>query len=189
MPSKQVGIFLNSMSGFWTIGAGILILLLIGRAILLKYAGRTYLNQALILEALFLSSLVLLALTWWFPVRGEVPAAVVPRLWIAGIFACIAYLTTRMIRKTESPDTVGGDIALPIKFIAITIAYIVLMNLIGYFAASIIFIVVAMPMLSYRRPLVIAAVSAGWTAFSYLIFYRLLFVSLPEGILIKALFG
>ncbi|HUW71044.1 MAG TPA: tripartite tricarboxylate transporter TctB family protein [bacterium] len=189
MPNKQVGIFLNSMNGFWTISAGILILLLIGRSIISKYAGKTYLSQALILETIFLISIVLLALTWWFPVRGEVSAAVVPRLWIAGIFICLIYLIAKILGKTEAPDIVAGDIALPIKFMVITLAYIVLMILIGYFIASIIFIAAAMTLLSYKRRLTIVAICAGWTAFSYLVFYRLLYVSLPEGILIKALFG
>jgi hypothetical protein len=63
------------------------------------------------------------------------------------------------------------------------------MVLIGYFVASLVFITVAMTMLSYKRRFVILAISGGWMVFSYLVFYRLLYVPLPQGLLITAIFG
>ena len=78
---------------------------------------------------------------------------------------------------------------MPIKFIAATVGYIVLMVLVGYFIASLAFLAVTMTLLSYRRRLVILAISCGWMVFSYLVFYRVLFVPLPQGLLINTLFG
>ena len=92
MPSKQLGAFLNSTTGFWAISAGIAVLLIAGRAVIKKFIRKEYSGQAMVILSLSLVSVVFLVLTLWFPVRGEVSAAVVPRLWIAGIIACLAYL-------------------------------------------------------------------------------------------------
>jgi hypothetical protein len=71
----------------------------------------------------------------------------------------------------------------------ITLAYLVLIILVGYFIASVIFLAVAMTLLTYRRRSVILAISGGWLVFSYVIFYRVLYVPLPRGLLITMLFG
>ncbi|GAB1482464.1 hypothetical protein MASR2M78_12790 [Treponema sp.] len=189
MPDKQLGIFLNSPTGFWAICATLLVLLFAGRLIMKKFIGREYIGQALVILAIAYMSAIFFALTLWFPVRGEVSAAVIPRLWIVAIFACLAYLFAKIIRKTETPDEEAGDISLPIKFILAIFVYIVLMVLIGYFLSSIVFIAATMTLLSYKRRLVILAISGGWMIFSYLVFYRMLYVPLPQGILINALFG
>ncbi|OHD81559.1 MAG: hypothetical protein A3J97_08970 [Spirochaetes bacterium RIFOXYC1_FULL_54_7] len=154
-----------------------------------KPIGKEYLGQGTVILVLMLVSAVFLALTIWFPVRGEVSAAVVPRLWIVGIYSCLIYLVVKILRKTEDPDEVAGDLILPFKFIFATIGYIVLMVLIGYFLASLFFIAVTMTLLHYKRRFVILAISGGWMVFSYLIFYRVLYVPLPQGLLITAFFG
>lgn len=189
MPSKQLGAFLNSTPGFWVLCAGLLVLILAGRFLVKKSSGKDYLGQATVLITLALVATVFLILTIWFPIRGEVPATVVPRLWIVGIYACLIYLTTKIVSKTEDTDKSSGKLGLPFKFIAAMIGYIVLMVLIGYFIASLVFIAVTMTMLSYRRRFVILAISAGWMVFSYLVFYRLLYVPLPQGLVITAIFG
>jgi len=175
--------------GFWAILAALLVLLFAGRSVIKKTSGKVYLGQILVIMALAFLSLVFLVMTIWFPVRGEVSAAVVPRIWIAGIFACLIYLFIHILRKTEDPDEPAGDVGLSFKFMGITLAYIVLMVLVGYFIASLCFLAATMTLLSYRRPLVILAISFGWMLFSYLVFFRVLFVPLPRGILINALFG
>ena len=189
MPFKQFGSFLNSKLGFLAICAVIMALLLVGRAIMKKFISKEYLGQALVLLSLGLISTMLLVLTIWFPVRGEVSAAVVPRLWIAAIFACLIYLFVLLVKKTEKPDQDRGDIVLTVKFMAVTATYIVLMVLVGYFIASIIFLFAAMALLSYRRRIVTLSLGVGWMVFSYLVFYKLLYVPLPQGLLITALFG
>jgi len=189
MPSKQLGVFLNSTTGLWVLCAGMLVLLFAGRLILKKVIGREYMGQALVILAMGLVSAVFLALTIWFPVRGEVSAAVVPRLWIIGIFACLIYLATKIARKTEDPDEAAGDLMLPFKFMAVTLGYIVLMVLVGYFIASLFFLGVTMHLLAYKRKAVVLSISGGWMVFSYVVFYKVLFVPLPQGLLISALFG
>jgi hypothetical protein len=189
MPDKQLGVFLNSTTGIWVLCAALLVLLFAGRVVMKRSRGKEYSGQVMVIMALALVSAYFLVLTFWFPVRGEVSAAVVPRLWILGIFACLAYLAVKIIGKTETPDEAAGDLPLPLRFMAVTAGYIVLMVLVGYFIASFFFLVVTMTLLSYRRRVVMLAVSAGWMVFSYLVFYRVLFVPLPQGIVIRALFG
>jgi hypothetical protein len=164
-------------------------MILAGRIAIKRSGCKEYAGQAVVIMALALVSALFLVLTLWFPVRGEVSAAVVPRLWILGIFACLAYLAVKILRKTEAPDEAAGDLPLPLKFMAVTVGYIALMVLVGYFIASFFFLIVTMSLLSYRRRVVILVVSAGWMVFSYLVFYRVLFVPLPQGIIIRALFG
>lgn len=189
MPNRELGIFLNSTAGFWVICTALLILLYAGRFVLKRFIGKEYLGQALVITAIVLITAVFFALSFWFPIRGEVSAAVIPRLWIACIIACCVFLAARILRKTEDPDPAVRDLSLPFKFMGLTIAYLVLIVLSGYFIASVIFIAVAMTLLSYRRRLVILSISGGWLAFSYLVFYRVLFVPLPRGLLITMLFG
>ncbi len=38
-----------------------------------------------------------------------------------------------------------------------------------------------MYMLSYRKPLIVFLVCSGWVLFSYVIFYKLLYIQLPLG--------
>ena len=189
MPNKQLGLFLNSTTGLWAISASIIVLVILVRLAMKNAAGKEYRGQATVIMVLGLVSAVFFALTWWFPKRGEVHASVVPRIWVIGIFACLAYLATRIVRKTEDPDQTGGDLSLPFKFIAVSVGYMALMVLVGYFVASLAFLIAAMVLLSYRRRLVMLGIGAGWMVFSYLVFYRLLFVPLPRGMFFSAIFG
>ncbi|MBW2000184.1 MAG: hypothetical protein JRJ29_19770, partial [Deltaproteobacteria bacterium] len=51
----------------------------------------------------------------------------------------------------------------------------------GYFVSSFLFLAVMMHILSYKKKTVIYMVAVGWVVFSYLIFYRLLYIQLPLG--------
>ena len=60
-------------------------------------------------------------------------------------------------------------------------AYYFAMETMGYFLSSFLFLVVLMHILSYKRKLIIYIVSTGWVLFSYIVFYKLLFIQLPLG--------
>ena len=65
--------------------------------------------------------------------------------------------------------------------IVLVISYYFAMNYLGYFLSSFLFLAIMMYMLSYRKPLTIILVCSGWVIFSYLIFYKLLYIQLPLG--------
>jgi hypothetical protein len=186
---ENIGLFLDSLPGFAVIVAVQAMLLAALRPLLRKVVGREYLGQGLTVAAILLCSLGFLILTFWFPVEGDVPAATMPRIWILGIFACCIYVFKRIVDGQDDPDATKVDLALPMKFIALSIAYLVLMALVGYYLSSILFILSAIALLEYRRRIVAVAVAAGWVAFAYIVFFKILFVPLPEGILVRALFG
>jgi hypothetical protein len=70
-----------------------------------------------------------------------------------------------------------------------TILYLIVMQIIGYNMATIIYLISGMYFLTYRNWKVMISLTAGWVLFSYFAFYRLLYVPLPRGLLIEWIFG
>lgn len=115
-------------------------------------------------------------------------AAMIPRLW-AGILIPIALLLIyRAYTGQEEQPEDGGRLDKVIAVAAVLIVMVFLMKYLGYFICSAIFVFACMYILDYRKYLTMTALSLAWVAFSYLIFYKLLWVTLPIGTFIKAIF-
>jgi hypothetical protein len=153
------------------------------------FLKKEYRGQFVVLVALVYVSVVFFIMTFGFRKSGSVSAAAVPRLWIFGILACCTYLLVIMIRGTEAPDPSSSSFLKPIQYILLCLVYVILIPYLGFFIASLAFLVIGIVILSYRKWLVIIGIAVGWLAFSYFLFYKLLFVPLPEGLLIKLLQG
>ncbi len=67
--------------------------------------------------------------------------------------------------------------------VGLVVVYYFAMDYLGYFLSSFLFLVIAMYMLSYRKPLTILLVGTGWVLFSYLVFYKFLYIQLPLGLI------
>lgn len=67
--------------------------------------------------------------------------------------------------------------------VALTTVYIVAIGRVGFYTSSIIFLVALLAVLGVRRPLVLGAVTVGFTAVTYLLFTVLLGVPVPSGVL------
>lgn len=189
MPHEALGDFLDSTTGLWVLIGILAVLLAAVRFALRRTSFSAFRGRITTLAALFYLAAVSFGFSLTFPVRGEVSAAVVPRLWVAGLVVCCLYLLINTIRGREAPDPVSGSLSLVYRFIGITIAYLVLIQILGFFLSSFIFLVTGMLVLGYRRKMVIFAVAAGWMTFTYVIFYRILFVPLPDGLLVRILAG
>lgn len=150
-----------------------------------KVLPREYRGQFLVILALIYISLVFLIITYSFRKSGQVTAAMIPRLWIFGLLACCLYLLINIFRKKESRDPESGSFKMPLLYIVSCIAYVALMPLLGFFIASFLFLIAGIVMLHYHRWMVIMLISVGWIAFNYLLFYRLFFVSFPQGIILN----
>ena len=125
-----------------------------------------------------------------FPDRGdEVGPGVVPLLWIIGIFGFGFLLLIRGLIGHENKDPAWGRIGKVSVFIGMTIIYLIIMQIIGYYLATIIYLISGMYYLAYRDWKVMISMTAGWILFSYFAFYRLLYVPLPKGLLIEWIFG
>ena len=81
----------------------------------------------------------------------------------------------------EEKDPEWGKVGKVFIFLGMTVAYLLMMQLIGYSAATLLYLVSCMLFLSYRNWKVMIIISGVWVIFSYIIFYRLLYVPLPKG--------
>lgn len=115
-------------------------------------------------------------------------AAMIPRLW-AGILIPVAlFLIFRALTGQEELPEEGGRLDKVIAVAAVLMVMVFLMKYLGYFICSAIFVFACMYILDYRKYLTMTVLSLAWVAFSYLIFYKLLWVTLPIGTVIKAIF-
>lgn len=141
---------------------------------------KKYLGNILLPSSLIALSIVFLAITFSFP-EEEAGPAVIPHLWIFWTILLCSGILFQVYRGTIDPDPKSGRIGFLLLLIVILIAYYLAMETIGYFLSSFLFLVVLMHILSYRRKLIIYLVSTGWVLFSYVVFYKLLFIQLPLG--------
>ncbi len=179
--------FFDTKPGFLAAVAAIAAVTAAARAVIGKSAHRKNVGLLSTLIVTALSCAVFLFLSFGFPVKGEVSAAVVPRLWIVLLLAFCAYVFVQTLRGEEKPDPTGGHVKLALFYVGMTICYIALIGVFGFFVTSILFLTAGMRFLAYRRWPVIVPVVIGWIAMSYFVFYRLLFVPFPEGIVMQLL--
>jgi hypothetical protein len=155
----------------------------IGTALAFRFTSRReWTGQALVPTALMTLALLFFAITFDFPAEQAGPA-LIPRLWIfslVGLCSAILFFTAR---GKADKDPKAGRIGFVLLGIGIMIAYFFAIQTLGYFISSVIFLVVMMYVLSCRKPLIIVLVSAGWLVFSYVVFYKLLYIQLPLGFL------
>lgn len=182
-----LGQFLDSLPGLAVMVAALAAVLAALRFPLARWQQGRYTGRVLVVVALMFVALVFLLLSVWFPARGEVSAAAVPRLWVFGLMACCLYLLVRTFRGGEAADPRSDHLSLVLLYMGLSVGYLVLIQLLGFFLSSFLFLVAAMSVLGYRKRLVLLAVAVGWVAFAYLVFYRMLFVPLPEGLLVRLL--
>jgi hypothetical protein len=185
----KLGTMMNSQVGLLVIFILFIATLMLGVFASRSFLKKEYRGQFAVLVALIYISIVFFIMTFGFRKSGLVSAAAVPRLWILGILSCCTYLLVIMLNGTESPDPSTSSFAKPIQYILLALVYVVLIPYLGFFIASLAFLIIGIVILAYRRWTVIIGVALGWLAFSYFLFYKLLFVPLPEGLLISLLRG
>jgi small-conductance mechanosensitive channel len=130
---------------------------------------------------------VLFVQTLDFLTQEDVGPAAVPRLWMAFLACFGVYLTVQAARRMGKPDPVPGRVRFVLLFVGWLVAYLMAVEEIGYFVSTFVFLVGSMYVLTYRNHVVIFSVSLGWLGFSYLVFYKLLFIPLPVGALLRPL--
>ena len=149
------------------------------------YAGR------IIIPLFFIElALVFGIVTLNFPNKGdEVGPGVVPGLWLIAILVFSTMLLIKGTLGNEEQDPPWGHLKKVAVFIVMTILYIIIMQYIGYYLSTVIYLILGMYYLSYKNWIVMISIAGGWVVFSYFAFYRLLYVPLPKGMLIERIFG
>ncbi|MDI7258584.1 MAG: tripartite tricarboxylate transporter TctB family protein [Thermodesulfobacteriota bacterium] len=155
---------------------------LVGIGILVRFSGmRQHLGNILIPCCLIALSLVFLAITYDFPVAEEAGPAAIPRLWIFLILVLSSIILWQILRGKEKVVPRIERTGLLVLVMVTFIGYFVAISYIGYFLSSFLFIVLLLNMLSYRKKVLIYLIAGGWVLFSYLVFYKLLYIQLPLG--------
>ena len=166
-------------------GLGILTLLLLAILAGVGVAiGRSkkkiYFGNILLPCTLIALSIMFLAISFSFP-EEEVGPAAVPHLWIFWTILLCSAILFQVFRGSGDADPESGRIGFLLLIMAMLAAYYFAMQTIGYFLSSFLFLVILMHILSYKKKLAIYSVSAGWVIFSYIVFYKVLFIQLPLG--------
>ena len=120
-----------------------------------------------------------------FPELEDVGPEVVPYLWMIILVVFCVFLVFQGVRKSGNPDPEPGQLRTLFTYVSFIIFYLLVIESAGYFLSTFIFLVVSMLYLGFRKRLVIVATSLSWIIFSYAIFYKLLYISLPVGPLLS----
>ncbi len=156
---------------------------LTGTGLAFRYSSRRqWTGQAAVPATLMALALLFFAISFDFPVETAGPA-MIPRLWISCLVVLCSALLFFTIQGKADKDPKAGRIGFVLLGIGCMAAYFFAIQTIGYFISSFIFLAGMMYLLSCRKPLVIVLVSTGWLFFSYVVFYKLLYIQLPLGFL------
>ena len=156
--------------------------------IILKSLKREYIGHLLIPIAFIEITVLFLVISLGYGKRGEVGPAVVPRIWAYGFIALNIYILIKTLTGKEEKDPKPGRLDKVPLFLALSVVYILSVKYIGYYIATFIFIFMGIYLLAYRKYLVMITVAGGWLVLAYIAFYKLSYVPLPVGKLIKAIF-
>tara|TARA_Y100001001_G_scaffold133972_1_gene134345 strand:- start:369 stop:797 length:429 start_codon:yes stop_codon:yes gene_type:complete len=142
----------------------------------------------MVIAFFLLISIVLFLQSFIFPVSSEVGPAVIPRLWIFALVPLSLLLLVKTLRNKDGVEQAGTRVDIVLTFIGFLVVYLLVMNYIGYFLSTFIFMITGMIYLGYKNIKVMLITSATWIMFSYIIFYKILFVPLPLGKWFEGLF-
>lgn len=143
---------------------------------------KDYSGQTIIPLVMIAFSLVLLVATLGFP-SEEAGPALIPFLWIFWLILLSMVMLFFCFTGRIDKDPKRGRMVFLGFGVVLVVAYYFAMDYLGYFLSSFLFLAIAMYMLSYRKPLTILVVGTCWVLFSYLVFYKLLYIQLPLGII------
>jgi len=147
-----------------------------------------YLSRIMVPLFFIILSIILFIISFSFPSNEKVGPSVIPRLWIIILIPLNIYLLINILRQKKEIEHKDENKTIVFGFIGLLILYLISIFYLGYFISSFVFLFIGMYILDYRKYLTILLISAGWLLFSYLIFYKLLYVPLPIGKLIEMIF-
>ena len=155
---------------------------LVGLGVAVRFSRlKPYLGNILVPSCLVALSLVFLLLTFDFPI-DEAGPAVIPRLYIAVILVLSGIIFLQIFQGKEKAVPKLERKGYLAFLMAIFIIYFLAMPYVGYFLSTFLFIVLMLHVLGYQKKVRIWFIAGGWILFSYLLFYKLLYIQLPLGV-------
>ena len=184
--------WLSELSYGWVLG-GIAVLLL-GFYFLFNAIPRTKPVKAQLLCVVGMDLITLLFYILTFSLRVSKMAAqsgatprTMPRLWaFLMIFASIgAYIA--ILKKDNKPDAKFDRWVFALLVALGSIVSVILFQWIGYYLSSALFIVTVMIAMGEKNKLQLILTPVLWCVFTYFVFNKFLFISLPVGSLFKGI--
>ena len=155
---------------------------LVGLGVAVRFSRlKPYLGNILVPSCLVALSLVFLLLTFDFPV-DEAGPAVIPRLYVSVILVLSGIIFSQIFRGREKAVPKLERKGYLAFLMAVFIIYFLAMPYVGYFLSTFLFIVLMLNVLGYQKKVRIWFIAGGWILFSYLLFYKLLYIQLPLGV-------
>ena len=184
--------WLSSLSYGWILGG--LALLLIGFYFLFNAIPRTkpVKGQLLCLVGIDLITLLFFILTFSLRVSkmaaqsGATPRTM-PQLWAVLMVPASIGAFVAILRKDNKPDKKFDRWVFALLVGLGSMASVLLFQWIGYYLSSAIFIVTVMVAMGEKNKLQLILTPIIWCVFTYFVFDRLLFISLPIGSLFKGI--
>ncbi len=113
----------------------------------------------------------------------------IPRLYIVILVSLNLAVLGQIAWKKISIDVQAVRYKALLKPVGIFIAYIILIDIVGYFVSTFLFLITIMYSLSYRNHIAIWLTASGWLCVSYAVFYKVLYIQLPLGIIYEKFWG
>ena len=184
--------WLNSLSYGYVLGG--IAVLMIGFYFLFNAIPRTKPVKAQLLCVVGMDLITLLFYILTFSLRVSKMAAqsgatprTMPRLWaFLMIFASIgAYIA--ILKKDNKPDAKFDRWVFALLVALGSIVSVILFQWIGYYLSSALFIVTVMIAMGEKNKLQLILTPVLWCVFTYFVFNKFLFISLPVGSLFKGI--
>jgi len=165
---------------------GILITLLLIIYLISKYSKSKLSGTILIVVTGLSVALLFLYQSQYFPLPRQgtfVGAATVPQVWIFFVVVVSLILLIPNLSGKIIDNIKPGLIRMVWVIIGLITSYTILMPVIGFFPSTFLMLVGGMLVMKYKNYWMITATSALVVLFMYLVFYKVLMVPLPMGIL------
>lgn len=188
---QTIGTFLTDVNPIFILLGFVVIMLgfffLYGKIEKLK----PYRGQMMVITGLCLFFLLFFLMTFAFKVRKTMvhtTAATIPRAWIYLMIPVAIMIVTSILNGKSGTDEPFGRWQLTLGIALAAFVSVFLFEYIGYYLSSVLFLVLMMFCLRERKVTRLIAVPVIWVLFTYLVFAKLLYITLPTGSLWAGLF-
>jgi len=137
---------------------------------------KQYFGEILVPSTLIALSILFLAITFSFPAEEAGPS-----VWIFWTCVLCGGILWQVFSGKAKPDPESGRLSFLLLVTVLLLGYYFAILTAGYFISSFVFLVLLMHILAFKKKLIIFTVATGWVVFSYVVFYRLLYIQLPLG--------
>ena len=173
-------LFFSEGAGLNILIAGLLVALVAIGISARRSRRKEYFGEILVPSSLIALSILFFVITFSFPEEEAGPSAV-PRLWAFWTCVLCSAILWQVFRGKAKPDPESGRLGFLLLITVLLLGYYFAILTAGYFISSFVFLALMMHILSCKNKWIIFGVSAGWVLFSYMVFYRLLYIQLPLG--------